>query len=99
VNVLALLGRRQHRLEAERLEGEFARPALRVVKVLVLLVLDLGIGFFQRLAFGAGRLLGHLADQPPVGMVLGLGDDNAVACHALRGFLVTRGQRSFHGLD
>src|SRR3954462_2053603 len=49
LDVLLLFGRRQHRLHAERFHGKLAQPALGVIVVLVLLVLDLLVGVLQRL--------------------------------------------------
>src|ERR1043165_2736886 len=83
LNVLALLGGRQPRPEAEGIHPQLARPAARMVEVLVLLVLDFLVRLLQGLALGAGKLLRRFADQLPVEMVLKLGDRRALAGHDL----------------
>ena len=84
LHVLLLLGRRQDGGHAQRLDPELPGPAGRVVEVLVLLLLDLLVGFLQRRALLALRLLGELADQLPVQVVLGLGEHDALGGHDLR---------------
>ena len=67
---LYLFGRRQHGLHAERLDPEFAAPALRVIKVFVLFRFDLFVRFLERLRDVAFRFLHDLAQQVPVQVVL-----------------------------
>src|SRR5262245_26108561 len=69
LHVLALLGRRQHRLHTERLYPQLARPALGVVQVLVFLVLDLVDRFLEGLLLLALQLAGALREQVPVQVV------------------------------
>ena len=74
---LLLFGRRQDGGHAEGLDPELARPAHGVVEVLVFLVLDLAVGFLQRLGLFALQALRELADELPVQVVLRLGEHDA----------------------
>src|SRR3954451_6713717 len=77
--VLPLLGWRQHRGEAERFEPQLPAPALGVVEVLVLLILDFLVRGLKRVAHLARGVLCALPDELPVGVVLGLGEHDAFA--------------------
>ena len=99
LHVLALLGRRKHGPHAERLDPELPAPALRVVEVLVLFLLDLLERRVQRLALLAGELLGALAEQLPVEVVLRLGEHDALARDELRRFAGAGRARLLHRLD
>src|ERR1044072_9712269 len=94
--MLALLGRRQDGLQPQQRQLELAHAAAGMVKVLVLLVLDLGVGILERLAFGARELLRDLADHLPVGVVLGLGQYYAVARRALPLLLIAAAECHLH---
>src|SRR3954469_21954711 len=72
LDLLPLLGRRQNGLQAESVHPELARPASRMVEVLILLVFNLGISILQRLSFGAGDFLRRFPDQLPVQVILEL---------------------------
>ena len=99
LHVLLLFGRRQDGLHSERLEPQLATPAFGVVQVLVFLILDLLVGLLERSACFAVRCFGALADQLPVGVVLGFGEHDALASHELRGGRIVCGQSHLHRED
>src|SRR4030095_2862361 len=99
LDVLLLFRRRQNGRLAQHVEPELARPSLRVVQVLVLLVLDFVVGFGERLLLFSVELLGDLADPLPVLVILCLGEDDALRGHDLGRVFVALVARHLDGLD
>ena len=75
------------------------RPAGRVVEVLVLFFLDFFVRFLERRAHLALRLLGELADQLPVQVILGLGEHDALGGDELRRLRLAGIEGHVHRLD
>src|SRR5882724_3706379 len=86
LDLLLLLRRRDHSREAEGLDPQLPAPSGGVVQVRILLLLDLLIGFLQRLCLVALECLARNPEQFPVQMVLRFGFDDALAGDELGGF-------------
>src|ERR1700685_3851632 len=82
-DVFALFRRRNHRLQAQRLQPQFPAPALGVVEMLILLIFHFIRRFLQDFLLLAARMLGALGDQLPIGVVLGFRQYHAFARHQL----------------
>src|SRR6476619_1873738 len=79
LHILFFFGRWQHRFHSERLQPELATPAAAVIEVFVFLVLDLAVSLLQRLCLFPFQCLRALADQLPIGMILGLRENDTFA--------------------